>query len=80
MAITPYLLYEDVGEALKFLSKAFGFKKVESMKRPDGQTARWERSALSISRPAPGCRNTSAWLKHLVRDQGGLFPRASAIS
>jgi PhnB protein len=27
MAITPYLLYEDVGGALKFLSKAFGFKK-----------------------------------------------------
>jgi len=27
MAITPYLLYEDVGGALKFLSKAFGFRK-----------------------------------------------------
>lgn len=27
MAITPYLLYEDVEGALKFLSKAFGFKK-----------------------------------------------------
>ncbi len=27
MAITPYLLYEDVGSALRFLSKAFGFKK-----------------------------------------------------
>jgi PhnB protein len=27
MAITPYLLYEDVAGALKFLSKAFGFKK-----------------------------------------------------
>jgi uncharacterized glyoxalase superfamily protein PhnB len=27
MAITPYLLYEDVGGAMKFLSKAFGFKK-----------------------------------------------------
>lgn len=26
MAITPYLLYEDVGSALKFLSKAFGFR------------------------------------------------------
>ena len=27
MAITPYLLYEDVGGALKFLAKAFGFRK-----------------------------------------------------
>jgi PhnB protein len=27
MAITPYLLYEDVGAALQFLSKAFGFRK-----------------------------------------------------
>ena len=27
MAITAYLLYEDVAGALKFLSKAFGFKK-----------------------------------------------------
>ena len=27
MPITPYLLYEDVGGALKFLAKAFGFRK-----------------------------------------------------
>ena len=27
MSITPYLLYEDVGEAMKRLAKAFGFKK-----------------------------------------------------
>jgi uncharacterized glyoxalase superfamily protein PhnB len=27
MAITPYLYYEDVASALKFLSKAFGFRK-----------------------------------------------------
>jgi uncharacterized glyoxalase superfamily protein PhnB len=37
MAITPYLLYEDVGAALKFLAKAFGFKKHGAqMVRPDG--------------------------------------------
>ena len=37
MAITPYLLYEDVGEAMKFLSKAFGFKKFGPVNRgPDG--------------------------------------------
>ena len=27
MTITPYLLYEDVGSAVQFLSKAFGFRK-----------------------------------------------------
>ncbi len=38
MAITPYLLYEDVGSALKFLSKAFGFRKHgRTMSGPDGK-------------------------------------------
>jgi len=38
MTITPYLLYEDVSGALRFLSKAFGFRKCgASMKGPDGK-------------------------------------------
>lgn len=37
MAITAYLLYEDVRGALKFLAKAFGFKKQESMAGEDGK-------------------------------------------
>src|SRR5438445_534989 len=38
MAITPYLYYEDVGGALKFLAKAFGFRKHGAqMRRPDGK-------------------------------------------
>src|SRR5262245_5100438 len=38
MSITPYLLYEDVGGALKFLSKAFGFRKYGTkMLGPDGK-------------------------------------------
>ena len=37
MAITTYLYYEDVAAALKFLSKAFGFRKYgPQAKRPDG--------------------------------------------
>jgi len=37
MAITPYLYYEDVGGALKFLAKAFGFQEDgPQMKGPDG--------------------------------------------
>ena len=38
MSITPYLLYEDVAGALKFLTKAFGFRKSgASMSGPDGK-------------------------------------------
>lgn len=36
--ITPYLYYEDVGAALAFLSKAFGFRKLgRPMSGPDGR-------------------------------------------
>lgn len=39
MSITPYLLYEDVDAALKFLSKAFGFRKCGAqMRGPDKKT------------------------------------------
>ena len=38
MAITPYLLYEDVGGALKFLAKAFGFRRYGAqMSGPGGK-------------------------------------------
>jgi PhnB protein len=38
MAITPYLYYEDLGSALTFLSKAFGFRKYgRAMSGPDGK-------------------------------------------
>lgn len=37
MIITPYLYYEDVGAALTWLAKAFGFKRHGvQMKDPDG--------------------------------------------
>ena len=38
MSITPYLYYEDVGGALKWLAKAFGFRRHgPSMSGPDGK-------------------------------------------
>ena len=38
MSITPYLHYEDVAGALKFLAKAFGFRKYGvQTRRPDGK-------------------------------------------
>lgn len=40
MAIVPYLYYSDVDAAQKFLSKAFGFKKLgKSMRGEDGKTS-----------------------------------------
>jgi uncharacterized glyoxalase superfamily protein PhnB len=38
MSITPYLYYQDVAGALKFLAKAFGFRKYAS--KSGGPTAR----------------------------------------
>lgn len=38
MAITPYLLYEDVGAALQWLAKAFGLRKLgRAISGPDGK-------------------------------------------
>ena len=38
MSITPYLLYEDVSGAMKFLAKAFGFRKYGAeVKGTDGK-------------------------------------------
>jgi hypothetical protein len=38
MSITPYLYYQDVAGALKFLAEAFGFRKYGvQMRRPDGK-------------------------------------------
>ncbi len=38
MSITPYLYYEDLESALRFLSKAFGFRRCgRAMLGPDGK-------------------------------------------
>ena len=34
--VTPYLLYEDAGAAVEWLSRAFGFREVERMEGEDG--------------------------------------------
>ena len=58
MAITPYLYYSDVAAALRFLSKAFGFKKCEQMKGPDGkiQHAAMQLGADMIMMGYPGTK------------------------
>jgi len=35
--VTPYLLYEDVGSAIEFLGRAFGFRERMRIPGPDGQ-------------------------------------------
>lgn len=62
MAITPYLLYEDVGGALKFLAKAFGFRKCGAqMKGPDGKinhaAMQLGDDLIMMGRPGSGYRN-----------------------
>ena len=62
MAITPYLYYEDVGRALKFLTKAFGFRKYGAQARgPDGKinhaAVKIGGGLIMMGRPARGYRN-----------------------
>jgi len=62
MAITPYLYYEDVDRALKFLGKAFGFRKHgPRMRGPDGKThhaaMKTAGGVIVMGRPASGFRN-----------------------
>lgn len=62
MAITPYLYYEDVDHALKFLAKAFGLRKYGAqMRGPDGKTnhaaMKLGSSVIMMGRPASGYRN-----------------------
>ena len=40
--ITPYLYYEDVGRALEWLARAFGFRERMRMPGPDGGIAHAE--------------------------------------
>lgn len=53
--ITPYLLYEDVGSALDWLARAFGFQEYgEKMSDPDGKV-RHAAMALDDSLIMMGC-------------------------
>jgi uncharacterized glyoxalase superfamily protein PhnB len=62
MAITPYLYYEDVDGALKFLAKAFGFRKHGvQMRRPDGKIShgamKFGDDVIMMGCPPSGYRN-----------------------
>jgi len=62
MAITPYLLYEDVDSALKWLAKAFGLRKYgRAMPGPDGKIShaamRLGDAHVMLGYPGPTYRN-----------------------
>lgn len=62
MAITPYLYYGDVDSIMKFLSKAFGFRKFgATMKGPDGKinhgAMQFDDAIVMMGRPPGAYRN-----------------------
>jgi len=65
MAITPYLYYQDVDEALRFLARALGFRRQgPTMRGPDGKTnhaaMKLGASVVMMGRPGSGYRNPKA--------------------
>lgn len=62
MAITPYLYYQDVDEALRFLARAFGFRAHGvKMRGPDGKTnhaaMKLGAAVIMMGRPPSAYRN-----------------------
>ena len=80
MAITPYLYYEDVDRALKFLAKAFGLRKHGAqMRGPDGKinhaAMKLGDALIMMGRPASGYRNP----KRLGQTTQSLYINVSGI-
>ena len=62
MSITPYLYYEDVDRALRFLARAFGLSKFGAqMRGPDGKVnhaaMKFGSGVVMMGRPPLGYRN-----------------------
>ena len=87
MSITPYLYYEDVDRALRFLAEAFGFRKYGvQMRRPDGKiyhaAMKLGDGLIMMGRPESGYRNpkrlgqATQSLYIDVKDVGKHFQRA----
>jgi uncharacterized glyoxalase superfamily protein PhnB len=62
MAITPYLYYQDVDQALRFLARAFGFRTYGvKMRGPDGKTnhaaMKLGADVIMMGRPPSAYRN-----------------------
>jgi uncharacterized glyoxalase superfamily protein PhnB len=60
--VTPYLLYEDAGAALEWLSNAFEFTETERIENPDGTVGHAEMdvgdgSTIFLGSPGEGYQN-----------------------
>lgn len=87
MPITPYLYYEDVSRAMKFLSRAFGFRRFGPQSRgPDGKVIHAAmgvgNNVVMMGRPPMAYRNPKSLgqatqcLLMTVRDVDTHFQRA----
>lgn len=88
MAVTPYLYYQDVAGALKFLSQAFGFRSYGThVTGPDGKinhaAMKIGRDVIMMGCPGSAYRNPTALgqttqsLYIMVDDVDAHFRRAS---
>ena len=75
--ITPYLLYEDLGGALEWLAKAFGFQLRHPL--PSGTVTHaemeFEGAVIMMGHPGPQYRNP----KHLGEATQNLYVRVEDI-
>jgi uncharacterized glyoxalase superfamily protein PhnB len=60
--ITPYLLYEDASEAVKWLARAFGFRELTAHRDPNGRVTHaelllGEDGLLLLGQPPAGYKN-----------------------
>ena len=74
MAITPYLYYSDVGGALKFLARAFGFRKYgpemrDRERRINHAAMKFGKDVVMMGRPGDTYRNP----KQLGQATQGLY-------
>ena len=88
LAITPYQYYEDVSDALKFLARAFGFKKCgEQMKGENGRVShgamQFGNDLIMMGCPGPNYKNPKRLRQNTqslyvnVDDVDAHFPPAS---
>ena len=79
MAITPYLYYEDLRGALKWLSKAFGFKTFGPTMRRNGKLThaamKRGKDVVMMGHPGPKYRNP----RHLREATQSLYVTATGV-
>ena len=79
MAITPYLYYEDLPGAVKWLSKAFGFKTFGPTMRRSGKLThvamKRGKDVVMMGHPGPKYRNP----RHLREATQSLYVMATGV-